>query len=292
MDRVLLIVDDIQYSRHIEMTLRKVGFEVEPLNNEYGLNDSLLTFNPDYVICRGQSSRLSAVSVSKKLRDQGAKFNGKVLLVFPQNYQIPNEDLLKMKVDLVLFEPLSTLRLAIQLFMFNQVDLEFIKDKLLKFAITDNQFRNYEQQLLRHAGTTIDSEIQIISGLSSVAGVEELSPQSATRGAELPSEESSSLAFRQPESGEGSRKELKDQLLNSSAELRMRIESYNRVIAKVDQDLKVGLKKRQTKRASNQQQKDLMENKKSATGSSEAESAATDLDSARRAFATALFKKS
>ena len=59
MDRVLLIIDDIQYSRHVEMTLRKVGFDVESLSNEFNLAETILTFNPDYVICRGNTNRLS-----------------------------------------------------------------------------------------------------------------------------------------------------------------------------------------------------------------------------------------
>lgn len=285
MDRVLLIVDDIQYSRHIEMTLRKVGFEVEPLNNEYGLNDSLLTFNPDYVICRGQSSRLSAVSVSKKLRDQGSKFSGKVVLVFPQGFEVPRDELVKMKVDLVLFEPLSTLRLAIQLFMFNQSDLEFIKDKLLKFAITDNQFRNYEQQLLRHAGTTIDSEIQMISGLAAASELE----SSYVRSQQAEPEPPVSAVLDQP-SGIQS---LHDEIVSSYAQLNLRIDSYNRAIGKVDQDLKIGLKKRQTKKVANQLQKDLLAEKKAGINSADDQNSdqKNDQDSARREFARALFKK-
>ena len=58
MDRVLLVIEDIQYATHLEMTLRKVGFDIETISNEYNLPDKLLTFNPDYVIVKGIGQRV------------------------------------------------------------------------------------------------------------------------------------------------------------------------------------------------------------------------------------------
>lgn len=170
MDRVLLVIDDIQYGRHVEMTLRKVGFEVESINNEFNLSDSILRFNPDYIITRGTSPRLSTLSVGKKLFDAGAKFSGKSILLFPEGFKISPDELGKIKMDIMLFEPISTLKLTIHVLSFSKdADFDFIKEKLLKFAVTDNQFRNYEKQVLKSAGVTVDSEIQVISGMNAKA---------------------------------------------------------------------------------------------------------------------------
>ena len=69
MDRVLLVFDDLQYSLHLEMTLRKVGFDTETITNEYNLSEKLLTFNPDYIIAKGNSQRVSSMQIGKKLKD-------------------------------------------------------------------------------------------------------------------------------------------------------------------------------------------------------------------------------
>lgn len=322
MDRVLLIIDDIQYSRHVEMTLRKVGFDVESINNEFSINDTILTFNPDYIICRGNSSRLSTLNVGRKLKESSSKFNGKVVLVFPDGLKISPDDLIRLKMDLLLFEPISTLRLAVHLFSMAGGDFEFIKDKLLKFAITDNQFRNYEQQVLKNAGLTIDSEIQIISSMdhlpafTSIQTTEALpKTEQANNSQHIKSDtvesksdpviqegaldlartayevEGDSLAkeepiFPEPEQLSGETiQAISQEIQTVEDELPLRIESYNRAIGKVDQDLKVGLKKRQTKKASNKLHKDLIDDGKADKKSEQQQ------NDERVRFATALFKK-
>ena len=320
MDRVLLIIDDIQYCRHVEMTLRKVGFDVESLNNEFNLSDSVLTFNPEFIICRGNSSRLSTLNVGKKLGESNSKFTGKVILIFAEGFTIPQEDLIRLKMDLLLFEPISTLKLAMSLFSLSGGEVEFVKDKLLKFAITDTQFRNYEQQMLRTAGVSLDTEIQAVSEMSQFVPP----PLPATAEPVSSSDTKKPLAFMVHITGssvightyikgdsptavtdsvaatgdipEGSdkavravsdeiRDKLKVELTESAQELPLRIDSYNRAINKVDQDLSVGLKKRQTRKASNQLQKDLIEEKKADKKS------VTELDLERIKFTKALFKK-
>ncbi|MBY0554186.1 hypothetical protein K2P97_06635 [bacterium] len=323
MDRVLLIIDDIQYSRHVEMTLRKVGFDVESINNEFNVGDTLLTFNPDYVVCRGNSSRLSTLNVGRKLKESNTKFIGKVVLIFQEGLKVSPDDLIKLKMDLLLFEPISTLRLAVHLFSMSGGDFEFVKDKLLKFAITDNTFRNYEQQMLKYAGLTIDSEIQIVSSMDHLpaftsiqttenvpAAVEKPNAVSIIKSdavengsepivqegaldlartvyhAKSDSEPNDVPIFPQPEElSEQSLKAINEQIQTLEDELPLRIESYNRAIGKVDQDLNMGLKKRQTKKASNKLHKDLIDEGKTDKKSEQ------EQDDEKVRFANALFKK-
>ncbi len=278
MDRVLLIIDDIQYSRHVEITLRKVGFDVETLGNEFNLSETILTFNPDYVICRGNTSRLSVHSIGRKLKDSSAKFFGKVFLIFPENYKITPDDVTKLRMDMILFDPLSTLKLAMHLFAFSQQDFETVRDKLLKFAITDNTFRNYEQGILKSAGKTLDTEIQIISnmeGLSisgesntiEVKGTAEqtqdeylvlaaeqfltIEPQSETKAAteqESDYKPSSVPAFPKPAAlTEEAVIRINMEIQAVSEELPLRIDHYTILLREIDQNLAVGLKKRQAR---------------------------------------------
>lgn len=277
MDRVLLIIDDIQYSRHVEITLRKVGFDVEALTNEFNLAETILTFNPDYIICRGNTNRLSVHSVGRKLKDASTKFFGKVFLIFPEGYKITPEDVTKLRMDMILFDPLSTLKLAMHLFAFSQQDFETVRDKLLKFAITDNVFRNYEQGILKSIGKTLDAEIQIISSMQAlpisgesekveIKGAEKsqdedllfaaeqflaVEPQGENRPIteQEPDYTPSSLpAFPKPEPlSKEAIVRINREIQGVAEELPLRIEHYTILLKDVDQNLAIGLKRRQAR---------------------------------------------
>lgn len=294
MDRVLLVIDDIQYNRQVEMTLRKLGFEVESVNNEFSMNEPLLAFNPDYIVVKGQGARLNVLGVAKKLREISNQ-NNKVILVLPEGTQVTADELFKIRADLILNEPISTLRLVMYLISLSGLDIEFVKEKLLKYAITDSQFRMGEQQLLKSAGVTIDSEIELISNIENI---EQLNPQPAgavkvSAASQIEVAEDVILVKQQtPEEdaaqyvvGDEVKQRLRDELNQSTDELALRIDTYNRLIKGVDQDLKVGLKKRQTKKEFNQLHKDLIEENKADKNSEQS------LDSERIKFTKALFKK-
>lgn len=334
MDRVLLIIDDIQYNRQVEVSLRKVGFEVESVNNEFSMNEPLLAFNPDYIIVRGNSSRLSVLNVGKKLKDSSLSTNTKIILVFPENFEVASDDLFRLRADLVLNDPISTLRLVLYLISLTGQDAEFLKEKLLKFAVTDGQFRASEQQILRHAGITIDAEIENLSNTEVAAlvsasqqlkslqqpkiesGLQITPAQKVEHGGvtiiKQDSEEPGGLNImpvQEPVSQgqvkifknekilpssekaedyavtEEIRMRLVEEIKQSEDELPLRIDSYNRAIKSVDQDLKIGLKKRQTKKEFNQLHKDLIESHKTDKNSEE------DLDRERIEFTNALFNK-
>ncbi|MGZ3692376.1 MAG: hypothetical protein ACXVAX_12790 [Pseudobdellovibrio sp.] len=335
MDRVLLIIDDIQYNRQVEMTLRKIGFEVESVNNEFNVNEPLLAFNPDYIVVRGNSNRLNVLNVGKKLAESSNHNNGKVILVFPDKSNISPDDLFKVRADLVLTEPMSTLRLVMYLISISGQDMEFVKEKLMKFAVTDSQFRITEQQLLKNAGITIDSEIENLTQLESMpAQGSKTLAYMPTRDAEKETKPAI-MVFKddsinsQPKTnvfkdesqksepgvvkieGEGLKKadlfvpespeslgdpnlyqpdldaraHIKEEIIESKQELPLRIETYNRLIKGVDQDLKIGLRKRQTKKEFNQLHKDLLNEKKTDKQLEDS------LDNERVRFTKALFDK-
>lgn len=329
MDRVLLVIDDIQYCRHVEMTLRKMGFDVESINNEFNLSDSVISYNPDYIVCKGNSSRLSAVNVGKKLKESNLKFSGKVILILANGINLAPDELIKMKMDLLFFEPMSTLKLAISLFSLTGGEVEFVKDKMLKFAITDTQFRNFEQQLLRSAGITLDAEIETISEMNQFSsslspanipkeGRSEAEPEKSKKiiiekSAAVPvadevfhlrgengsedvqyvrgGSDTESPAAAVPDSEQFADsanvagQKLRSEITEMESELPLRIDSYNRAINNVDQNLKSGLKKRHTKASSKQLRKELIAERKTDIKLEE------EQDAARMRFARALFKK-
>lgn len=292
MDRVLLLFDELQYASHIEKTLRKMGFDTETITNEYNLNEKILTFNPDVIIVKGGSnSKSSSLLVGKRLKE-AIKFNGKVILIFPEDSRPGGADLIKLRMDLLLVEPISALRLTAHILSLLGGNHDSIMDKLLRIAHTDLNFRQNEQIILRQMGESIDTEIQLIST--------KLLAENSHK--EVVIDDNTIQSFIDPQfnhpdkvfddsSGAGTEKsadfdidpayvqKLKDEMRQADVDLALRIESYNQAISGVDQDLKVGINKRQTKK----QALELLE----VTSAEEKKGR----DNERKKFAKALWKK-
>jgi hypothetical protein len=285
MDRVLLIIDDIQYAGHLENTLRKVGFDIETITNEFHMPEKLLSFNPDYIIVKGMGVRVSTEAVGKKLKES-TKFLGKVILVFPQDRKTSNpEELIKLRMDVLLFEPISALRLANSLLSLTQLDKDTIFDRLMRLALTDPQFRAAESELLQGSGSTIESEIKLVTGRAQQGGAVEgdsslkeddilnfISPQGA---------ESKKSAAEAPDLGLSPeyKQAIQNELNALDNELSLRIETYNNAIKTIDQDLKSGHKKRQTRSVNVKLFSEIPEDGR------------LELDEERKKFAKALVKK-
>lgn len=298
MDRVLLLFDDLQYAGHIEKTLRKMGFDTETITNEYNLNDKIITFNPDFVIVKGsESSKASSLMVGKRLKD-AIKFNGKVILMFSEDQRPQSEDLIKLRMDLLLIEPISAIRLAAHILSLSGGNHDAIMDRILRVAHTDLNFRHNEQQILKQMGESIDTEIQMISERLKAEDEEIVLDDRAIqsfidpqyRNPVIPEKPTEpvihSLMESEPEDHSAEflidpdyNTKIRQEIAKTEDELPFRIEAYNHAISAVDQDLKVGISKRQTKKRA----LELLE----VTSTSEKKGR----DEERKQFAKALWKK-
>ncbi len=281
MDRVLIVADDIQYVRHLENTLRKVGFDVESINNEFKLSETLLSYNPDYVICKGTSNRLTTLNLGKRLKEGHQKFSGKVILVLPKSVQVNAEELIKVKMDMLLVEPISTLSLVVNLFSLSKDSFENVKERLLKFVNSDQQFKNFEQLYLKDSGLNFENEIQVIKSMQGYerkdsTDIFSLEPSLLDR----------EIDQNQPKIiSEGLPERIEEEMVMMRTELPLRIDTYNRHIKDIDQDLKKGLNKRQTK-AKNRELRQILEVEKGHDKKNE-----DTVNKERLLFTKALFKK-
>lgn len=279
------------------MTLRKVGFDTETITNEYNLSEKLLTFNPDYIIVKGNSARVSCFQIGRKLKET-VRYQGRVILIFPHDNKPQPDDLIKLRMDLLLFEPMSALRLVAHLLTLTSVDPSAVMDKLLRIAHTDAKFREHEQQILHGTGESIDAEIQYVSGKikKQVDGgdtLDESAIQSfldpnykpvvpaseAVAAVPLSSNEPADPADEVSQMDPNYPTNLKAELEFLESELPLRVDSYNNTIKTLDQDLKKGLTKRTTKTRA----------KETLSITSSEEKKARDLERAK--FAQALWKK-
>jgi len=91
-----------------------VGFDVIGLTSEYAIAEKILEFNPELVVGSGRGGKVSSLGVGKRLKEM-ARWQGKVVLLFPANIKPSPQDLIKLRVDMLLEAPVSPNRL-IQVF--------------------------------------------------------------------------------------------------------------------------------------------------------------------------------
>ncbi len=252
MDRVLLVIDNVQFSGHLENTLRKLGYVTDALQNEYNVNERIIAFNPDVIVSRGTSSRLSTLNVGKRLRDN-VKFVGKVILLFPPD-SIPDKSQMNMiKADVILPETASAFKIAMTVLSLESIEKTDQLDKLYKIMQEDPLFQAEEQSSLVRHEVTLEYELQTIR------------------------------SDRATEDMEAIRMRIRGELQGEHlTQISSKIEAYNQQIDKINTDLKKGLSKRHTKQENKSNRKDW-----DIPASEEAQ----DLDAARQEFTTELFKK-
>jgi len=302
MDRVLIAYDQIQQAAHIETTLRKVGYEVEAIANEFNLSERLLTFNPDIVIVRGNSPKLMTINVGKKLKEN-IKYVGKVVLVFPPDHKISPEDMAKVKVDLLLFEPLGAMQLVMKVLELEPERKEVMQERLLKMAQSDQVFRQQEQSYLVQYGVDLNTEIIKVQGASQNAKATAVSGRQGTavgdrqflqdpnkknvaESSDQQIAEGSAESIEQNLVSEDYKQALHAQLVQGQAELELRIDSYNNQIEKNDNskiDLRKSLKARHTRKVAKEQRAEFLVD----PGQKKLDS----LDKEKQRFVTAMFRK-
>jgi hypothetical protein len=159
MSKILLVYDDFAELTAIDFSLKKVGFDVIALTNEFTIKDQIIGFNPDILICSGNSNRVSTLSVGKKVKEMG-RWQGKSVLIFPAQYEIPADDLLKIRMDMMLESPVPLTRLIQIIAKLTGQDDQVVIDKLVKSFSGDKS----DQQSYMNQDENIRNAIQHIQG--------------------------------------------------------------------------------------------------------------------------------
>lgn len=149
MDRVLLIIDDVQFSGHLEMTLRKLGCSVETLQSEFSLNQKILGFNPDFILIRGNGTRVSNFSAIQKVRES-YRYQGKLAVVFQEKPD--SEQIKEFALDCVIVEPVTGLSLLQTLLNLDPKANASRLEKLLKISESDPVFQQNEELFMVSGG--------------------------------------------------------------------------------------------------------------------------------------------
>lgn len=265
MDRVLIVSEEVIFASHVEKTLLEVGFEVAIQSSENGLPQAIQNFNPALIVVKGGSAKLSSLRVGQTLKEV-VKYQGKVILILNKNQNIDPNDINRVKMDYLLFEPVGAVKVVSHVLNLMPQNRDSIRDRLQKIAENDQNFRKQEEKFMV-SGKSVDQEMVHVTGKIKKDDLTHVKSKDAVTPEELQHIKS------------GIDKELSE----NEALHHKKIEAYNSSIANINADLKKGHKKRHT----NEKQKALRKELLVDPGQEKLDS----LDDDRRKFAIALVKK-
>lgn len=265
MDRVLIVSEEVIFASHVEKTLIEVGFDVAIQSSEAGLQQAIANFTPHVLVVKGDSAKLSSLRVGQILKET-IKYQGKVILILNKNQNIDPNDINRVKMDYLLFEPVGAVKVVSHVLNLMTENRESIKNRLQKLADHDQNFRKQEENFIV-SGKSVEQEMVHVTG-------------------KLKKDELTHVKSKEaigPEEMQHIKADIEKELADNEALHRSKIEAYDSLIGNIDIDLKKGHKKRQT----NDKQKALRKELLVDPGQEKLDS----LDNDRRAFATALMKK-
>lgn len=111
MNKILLVYEDYADLMAAEGALKRAGFDVIGLSSEYAVAEQMLAFNPDLVVGAGRGGKVSSLGVGKRLKEMN-RWPGKSVLIFPANFKPDPQELIRIRVDMVLESPVSPVRLV------------------------------------------------------------------------------------------------------------------------------------------------------------------------------------
>jgi hypothetical protein len=141
MSKVLLVYEDYADLMNVDTTLKRVGYDVLAISSEYSMADQMLGFNPDVVVGAGRGGKVTTLGVGKRLKEM-TRWPGKAILIFPANFKPAPQDLLKLRVDMILESPVPAMRLVLVIARLLGQDENLILDRLNKMAMDSSNKAN------------------------------------------------------------------------------------------------------------------------------------------------------
>lgn len=138
--RVLCVIDDYNELLFLERLLRKIGFDVDGLQNPRKFSDVCLGFNPQVIIVTMLGKTVNGISLSQKVNKRGDGFPYIIALQDPhQGYSM--DELSDTGIDELIETPINVKKLLKVLSEVGSVDFDTLVDKLAKAqaAIASNQ---------------------------------------------------------------------------------------------------------------------------------------------------------
>lgn len=157
MQRVLLVIDDYGELLFLQTLLKKLGFDVDGIQNERSFEESFLVLNPELVIATAKGKRVNGLELAEKLRRR----NGlpKMVLLASGTMFDKLREIQIENVDAILESPVATTSLLQSVARICQVDEVALLEKYRKFKATLSPDSEADLQILkRDRAATTESE--------------------------------------------------------------------------------------------------------------------------------------
>lgn len=148
MSKILLVYEDYAELMKLDASLKRVGFDVLSITNEFSLSQQMLAFNPDLVVGSGKGSKVSAQSLGKRLKEM-ARWSGKVILIFPPNHRPSPQDLLALRSNMILEAPVPTPRLLSVISVLLDLDEVQILERYQKAQVAEKALTDAEAIMIK-----------------------------------------------------------------------------------------------------------------------------------------------
>lgn len=145
--RVLLVVDDYGELLFLQTLLKKLGFDVDGIQNERSFEESFLALNPDVVIASAKGKKVDGLELAENVRKVRGLPKMILLAAGPmldrlQTLQLPN-------VDGILESPVSAMRLLGMVAKHGGLDQAVLLEKYRKLKATLSPEREADLQILK-----------------------------------------------------------------------------------------------------------------------------------------------
>lgn len=132
MIKILLVYEDYNELATTESYLKKVGFDVNGVNNELLISEQILTFNPEVIVAHGKNQKVSSLSVGHRLKEN-KRFHGHSIIIVPRGVKPAADEMLKMKIDALLEAPVQPEKLLQILGKIKNIDPAPLIEKYQRF---------------------------------------------------------------------------------------------------------------------------------------------------------------
>lgn len=162
MQRVLLVIDDYGELLFLQTLLKKLGFDVDGIQNERGFEESYLALNPELIIATAKGKRVNGLEMADGLR----RVRGfpKLILLAGGPFFEKLRGLQIENVDGILESPVATTGLLQTIARVGNLDETALLDKYRRFKATLSPGNEVDQQILKRDKVEAEEKI-VVSGM-------------------------------------------------------------------------------------------------------------------------------
>jgi len=129
--RVLMVLDDYGELMFLQTVLKKIGFDVDAIQNPQKFQDSLLGMNPDVLVMTAQGKRVKGLELSRTVR----RARGLPHIVLIRGTSLTKEE--DLNVDAWLDSPVAALSLLNTIADLCGLNKEVLADKFVRLRLQE-----------------------------------------------------------------------------------------------------------------------------------------------------------